>query len=530
MPQKNFFSYSLWGVLYGTIFLVFFASSVSSLDPDFGWHIRVGRDTIEGVPMDVETRLFPILGERWVDHDWIANIFLYKIFSSSEWGYWILGVFFSFVMTGMLAAGTFFARKRYAADVPRPIFLFFAFLLQGFGVSLLLDYFGIRPQIFSWLFFLLEAYIFAEYFRTRNIRAVLFFPLLFFVWANMHGTFIVGLFLLAVFLLLAMLFEERTIQQKSVLFLAGILSLAATFLTPHPLALWKMVLVEYSQNTYYFLHIAEWIPVYAMPPFLWKETVFIGCVLACLFVYWQIERERMRQWSRNERIFFLFSGAVFLAMAVKARRNIPIFFLLSYPFLLAGFSRLGSNIRTPKTARAAAIFVFIFLVFLSGYFFVRLFETPKNPFAQNFRDFPYGAAKFLLENRQYDDRRLFNEYGWGGYLNWMMPGRLLFIDGRMPQRPIAEERSYLEEYDRFFDEETCRQQIDRYGIELLLLKKEKPKEFSPGQQWMLRYLFRYDAKKSERKDFILSDRAGDFAEKIFEDDRSVLYAIPKKKE
>jgi hypothetical protein len=42
--------------------------------------------------------------------------------------------------------------------------------------------------------------------------------------------------------------------------------------------------------------------------------------------------------------------------------------------------------------------------------------------------YPARAARWLVENR--GGEKLFNEYNWGGYLQWSLPGFPTFVDGR----------------------------------------------------------------------------------------------------
>jgi hypothetical protein len=44
------------------------------------------------------------------------------------------------------------------------------------------------------------------------------------------------------------------------------------------------------------------------------------------------------------------------------------------------------------------------------------------------QSYPVEAVNWLRENRS--GERLLNEYNWGGYLQWFLPGSPLFIDGR----------------------------------------------------------------------------------------------------
>ena len=57
-----------WVVVFVLSFLMLFSHSISFLDPDFGWHIRVGKDiSLSGSAPTIETYTYPTEGDSWVD-------------------------------------------------------------------------------------------------------------------------------------------------------------------------------------------------------------------------------------------------------------------------------------------------------------------------------------------------------------------------------------------------------------------------------------------------------------------------------
>ena len=77
-----------------------------------------------------------------------------------------------------------------------------------------------------------------------------------------------------------------------------------------------------------------------------------------------------------------------------------------------------------------------------------------------------------------------NDYTWGGFLIWTMPERKLFIEGRLPQYELNG-RSMLEEYYTFFAEVELEDQINKYNIELIFLRKELEISYS----WLEKLIF-----------------------------------------
>ena len=63
----------------------------------------------------------------------------------------------------------------------------------------------------------------------------------------------------------------------------------------------------------------------------------------------------------------------------------------------------------------------------------RIVESGTNP-AEFFRDteYPIEAVEWINAHRDQVGGRMYNDYSYGGFLLWWMPGVKIFIDGRMP--------------------------------------------------------------------------------------------------
>ena len=83
--------------------------------------------------------------------------------------------------------------------------------------------------------------------------------------------------------------------------------------------------------------------------------------------------------------------------------------------------------------------------------------------------YPCSAVNFLKSHSEYNNLRLLNDFGWGGFLIWDYQGRQLFIDGRLPQAPF-ENRTILEAYWDFSIADKIGPSLEKYNIKLVLLK------------------------------------------------------------
>jgi hypothetical protein len=149
-----------------------------------------------------------------------------------------------------------------------------------------------------------------------------------------------------------------------------------------------------------------------------------------------------------------------------------------------------------------------------------IYETRliKEPFISYCEHYPCAAIAFLKNHPELDSLRLFNDYGWGGYLIAAMPERRLFIDGRLPQY-IFNSRTILEEYSDFFDKKKITDKLKEHDIELILFKASK-KPFKPD--WLEQYLL--NEKPTDRHNPLLEylDKSSEW-KKIYSDTVSVIY-------
>jgi hypothetical protein len=510
-------------LFWAAIFFVFFASGVSNLDPDFAWHIRVGQDiALEKQAPTIEKYLFTTLGENWVDHEWLSNLCLFLVYNLfGQFGYLALGFFFATTATFslMLVLGM---TKKYFVDTISRWNLFF---LNSFSITLaifsLFNSYGIRLQVLSWLFFVLCFLFYFKISREKKWLYLTAFPLLFFFWANLHGTFILGL---AISLLLfAFLFwQYKSIPLRKKIFFSALGTIFATFLTPYDIELWKLIIIEYTQNNSYFGLIFEWLPLYAIPYIQWRATLYIALFLF-LFLVSLFLKKIPKKSSFFLYLAFLFA---FLLLSIQARRFFPMFVLASIPFVIFIMANLTKKEIIEKW------FGFLIILIAIPIIIYQLFittSTPLDPLTQNGSTSPYDATLFLKNNSEFSKHNIYNDYDWGGYLVLMWPEKLHFIDGRMPQKPLTNGTSFIEEYFKLKGSEVItKEKLTEHNIKLALLKRQKTlkEDFSGFEIFVLEKLFLFNFNKFDKPDFLRIYLEKNW-EIIYTDSISVIYANPE---
>jgi hypothetical protein len=178
------------GVIALVMSAALYALSRTVADVDLWGHVKFGEDIWRtGRVIQPDTYSYLTGGQAWINHEWLAEVTFYRIFSS--FGAPGLIAFKSGV--GLLIVGLVYRHLcRWGLSAARAgvvVLLVAIMLIHGLGT--------VRPQLFTYLFFLLLLLLIhaAEHGRVRWLWAC---PVLFALWANLHGGFLAGLAILSI--------------------------------------------------------------------------------------------------------------------------------------------------------------------------------------------------------------------------------------------------------------------------------------------------------------------------------------------
>jgi hypothetical protein len=505
-------------VFYLFIFAVLLRNSFAYLDPDFGWHLKMGEQTWKTLAVpDINHEDYTLFGTHWVDHEWLAEVLIYL--ACHYFGYVVLSIFFALLVLVALLIQLHFTRKYFLAN-DRGLLL--ALILQGFGVYACDPHLGIRIQELTILGLLILSIIIYSYNKNKNYRILFWLIPLFILWTSLHGGFLIGLFILGLFSAVKALelwssrkFPVRFLDYGNVLkgkqigIFAGFsfLAAAATLVNPYGLKLYEFLLTY--RDTYYQSHIAEWQGQYFFP-FVYPQLIYLEIVLIFLvlvfFGAFIFKREQFRKFDLYQTVLIV----VLAVLAFQARRHFPLLFIISLP-IMAGFfidffafdfrsrpdpapypgTRLQALKRHWRNLRIPLLVFLCLLLIFAGAWNVLKIDFTNEPERAYQSEYPYQAVNFLKAHPEWAKLNILNDYAWGGYLIWQDPGRELFGDGRLPQYPLNG-RTELEEYDYFFTPDKMLAQLDHYNIGLVLIS---PREDYPSIKPWEKWLFDLDEKK-----------------------------------
>lgn len=480
----------IWLLFYIFVFCFFLRNSFNYLDPDFGWHLKVGQEILNSKKIPtIEHFDYTLAGKNWVDHEWLTNAIVYFIYNYAN--YITLSIIFALLVVITLLLINLYIKK-YLLGLNDGFLLLLAMIpLETLGVLAISPHTGVRMQELGLLFLTLLLIIIKTFEKNKNWKRLVWLVPLLYVWSCLHGSFLIGFFILGLYLAikLAESFIDRfswssfldfsnLMAKKDLLILSGFsaISFIATLLTPYGLNLY-LFLLDYTNN-FYAKHIAEWLSAFTYP-FQYYQLLYLAITSSILLIYfldYRYAKKRGFNFLARLDLWSFFSFIFFLFLAIKSKRHFPLFFIISLPTLaqiiIPGLKQIKLKISLnnwfTKTYLLITFLLLIALLLLTTNFTNLPFSNTK--FCQYY---PCAALKFLKDQPDYQQLTIFNSYNWGGYLIWTWPEKQLFIDGRLPQYPLKD-HTFLEEYYEFFTKEKTAKKLDEYDIQLILLRIDQP--------------------------------------------------------
>lgn len=431
----------LLALIFIIFFILFFIQSSVILDPDFGWHLRMGNYILTyGIPK-TDPFSYTMPSYPFIDHEWLSNVLIAKLYALG--GIPVLSALFSVIATAALFLPLLVAPKRWLSI---PI------VLTGFS---LLELSGIRNQEVSWLFF---SVILVIVFSKHYLKLRYFLPIIFLMWANLHGAFVSGLLLLLIASAVKMFLKK--IQLTDIFIV--VLSILITLINPYHMGLWHEVWISFSDTSLHW-RIAEWEPAFLRPSLsFW--VLFVLSVILAARCYKKIQLSLLAAYS------------VFLVFAVSSVRNIPFWSLLAVivipltmSFFVTEVSRYKDGVQRLQKAYTY-LFVIVLLILLPTlkFQFSNVWVMSENAY------YPKNAVNYLHGHLL--SGNLLSVYNWGGYLIWKYPSKKVYIDGRMPswhwQAPRGESNNAYLDYTKLTNKFFLENQIKKYQITQVLLPKE----------------------------------------------------------
>lgn len=393
---KTFLSIQPW-ITIGLFFLA--ACALMEFEPDSWWSLRAGQDFFAGKDLFHDSWTWRAEGNYWPNHEVVWEILTYSLYKIAGDGYFLLILFCALNLTVPLIMSTTtksagnksIERSAYLLVFALPYLYYFA---QARALTASLALFSIC----LWL--------------IRRER-YFYLPLAIFVWANLHGAFIMGCVVIFVAFLLKVGEYAKTkdyVIRKQVgeIFLVGLASFAVSFVNPLGWRLWQYVVQAPLKTTG---QVAEWLPLSSFPSQLGVTLVMVLMVLVGLV--------RKRSESSWETISSTIMFFVTTLLAIFASRNFMFMLVAALPLLhlLTESSPPPklTSVRQQKLMPVAALIVLLLSVIVS---------------IQGAASKSYVFSPEALAAYKACPGKQWNDYSSGGALVWFAPEVKAFQDNR----------------------------------------------------------------------------------------------------
>ncbi len=419
-----------------TLLLVFIMAARTPLDTDFWWHIRAGEATWQfHTPLLTDQFTFTRMGQPWINHSWLAEVIYYLVFKAGS--FWGVGLLVALLATGSMLL---VYSQLEGPDLLKAVILILSSVVAA-GV------WSPRPQLFS-VFLFAAVYLILYRYKWLKKGRLWVLPILFLLWSNLHAGFSLGFLLLGAFiageLITGLLDPHRADRMPwpdlRKLILWSLVCALVVMINPNGLNTW---LVQFNTVGVGTLRqaIDEWASPdfhqFGLQPFLW----LLFAVLAAV----GLSERKMDSVDLVGLIGFGY-------LAFLAKRNFAPFAIFATPILAryawAAIQRWSEE-RQPKSDKLGLIkrmnqrfgeqqipgslrkaINLGIIAFLSIVGIGKLVYVTHPVFVESVmaKQYPVGAVHYLIDNHL--SGRIFNSYGWGGFLEWNLRDSTFYIDGR----------------------------------------------------------------------------------------------------
>lgn len=334
---------------------------------------------------------------RWTDQQWLAQVVLYGLFRTG--GVKLALLFHALLATGALTGAALIAR-RHGATARSVTWVAIPALLAYYPVAAVL-----RPQSLALPLFTSTLWLLLGDARRPSRRVLLTLPLLV-LWANLHGSVLLGAGLVALAGLVTLARERRpSVRAFALILLPWPCVLASPYATELP-AYYRKVLVGGD-----FSHlITEWAPTTL-------QLVTIPVFVLMIGGLWLLGRH-----GRGVPVFDQLAFVVMAVVAFQAIRNIAWFGLVALAVLPPLVDRLRAPVEEPRRLNRILA---LSLGFLTGVALVGVAVKPTSWFTHAF---PSPAAEETVRAAG-PQGRVFATSAYGDWLLWIEPrlaGRVAF--------------------------------------------------------------------------------------------------------
>jgi hypothetical protein len=384
------------------------------VESDTLWHITVGNLILKTHTWPThDIYSFTVHGSPWIAYEWLGEVIMALA--------WKAGNMQGLAVLMMALAGLIILALFYLAYLgsrnTKSAFAACAVLLPLAAIS-----WTLRPQLLGYLFLIVTLIVLRQ-FRQGSKKSIWILPLIFLLWTNTHGTFVLGFGVLGIYWLTGLrefqvggLYSQRwTPRDRQQLELTALLCLVASVITPYGTQLAAYPL-EMAGSQPMIIHIIqEWQPLALASSY---GKLFLLLILA-FWIFVIMRRVRIRL---DDMVLLLIATGETIVHARFMVLFVPVFAPVLAEWITPWFPPYSQTKDHPILN-----FALVGLI-IAG--IVEFFPSNARLQQQLASEMPAKAVQFLRVHP--DMSPTFNYFFWGGYLIMnRRPSDRVFIDGRL---------------------------------------------------------------------------------------------------
>jgi hypothetical protein len=386
---------------------LFAVISRTVVDSDLWGHLRFGLDNLQsGSIAQIDPYSYLSLGQRWINHEWLAEVFFGLAWLAAG----SMGLILLKTTVGVITLGLIYWYLVRSGVSP----------IRA-GVLVILGWLGIltaiatiRPHMFTLLFSAITFIIIAQA-DKRKYRWLWAAPPVFLLWINFHGGVLAGLGFLGIWTVIHLILHR---QEWLKILPPVLLTSLAVLINPYGI---DLVTFLFRTATIPRPEIVEWQPL--------KPVSLLGSIYLSLLIITILGLVYSKQ-KKSIPIVVLLGVAALLPFV--AFRHLPLFALaalvLGGEYINDAWSRATpSQVTSPKRPRWIILLSVIsgFVLLIWGYSNLQQIRIPNEP--EPF--FPDRSVSIIKQSQV--GGNLAVEFNWGEYAIWHLgPEVQVSMDGR----------------------------------------------------------------------------------------------------
>jgi len=393
---------------------------------DTWWQLRAGEEIWRThAPLLHDTFSHTVAGAYWPNHEWLSQALFYALYRIGG-----LRLLTAFCAALTAASWILIWHLTPGARLRRIVLFSLAVVPASIAWSL-------RPHILTMFLVALTLWL-----LSRRRYGPL--PVVFLVWANLHGAVLLGVILLIAGIAAESLREDGQARR---LLLFGCVSVLMITCTPLGLSFWTDIGASLIRIRTY--RVLEW----RAPPL---DVALLSCWVLSFALIALIVRSRAWRHRALRGQVTIWAPLLLLPLALGSVRNVPPLMLTIVPAVAALLETSSRYVRTVAQREHPRVNAAVLGTALVAAASVVICGWTVEISRLQWHPLPRAA----IEAVQSCPERLYNRYDEGGYLIWFAKARRVYLDGRLDPYPT----SFVLEQMRLETSGDYEPTFRRYGI------------------------------------------------------------------